>query len=114
MCLVAPSAADDPRTGVAPASDDEDGEVTSRIDDDEAGRDVVHWRWAADPNRSTNDPGYDDGWYAEQCGGCHFWLALAGPLGADWGLCANADAPFDGRSRFEHDGCAAHMSGGWR
>ncbi|MGC9669595.1 DUF3027 domain-containing protein [Planosporangium sp. 12N6] len=43
-----------------------------------------------------------------ECGGCRFWVALHGHLGRDYGACTNADSPFDGQVRFEHDGCAAY------
>ncbi|MFD6115734.1 DUF3027 domain-containing protein [Streptomyces yangpuensis] len=67
--------------------------------------DDVHERWLRLLNRSTGNPGYRDGWFDEQCGGCRFWVALSGELGLDWGACACADSPFDGQVRFEHDGC---------
>jgi Protein of unknown function (DUF3027) len=40
-----------------------------------------------------------------------FWLPLAGELGSDYGACANARSPFDGRVQFEHDGCEAPREG---
>ncbi|WP_343239407.1 DUF3027 domain-containing protein [Streptomyces sp. SID7909] len=69
------------------------------------GDDEVHERWLRLLNRSTGEPGYRDEWFDEQCGGCRFWIALRGELGLDWGVCTRADSPFDGRVRFEHDGC---------
>ena len=39
-----------------------------------------------------------------QCGGCRHMLALDG----DYGLCANAASPMDGRVIFEHGGCKMH------
>jgi hypothetical protein len=42
-----------------------------------------------------------------QCGGCRFWIALCGQIGNDSGACTNVEAAFDGRVRFEHDGCEA-------
>ena len=62
-------------------------------------------RWGARQNRSTGDPNYQDKWYSEQCGGCLHWLALAGSLGDDWGVCSSPSSPLDGTARFEHDGC---------
>ncbi len=59
-------------------------------------------------HRSTAELGYQDDWYGQQCGGCRYWIALGGELGADYGACTNPAASFDGRVRFEHDGCAAY------
>ncbi len=68
-------------------------------------RDAAHQRWIRALNRRTEAPAYRDEWYWEQCADCAHWCALAGPLGEDWGVCANAESPFDSRVRFEHDGC---------
>ncbi|MEU0403451.1 DUF3027 domain-containing protein [Streptomyces sp. NPDC006197] len=57
------------------------------------------------PSAGAGNPGYRDEWFDEQCGGCRFWIALSGELGLDWGACTRADSRFDGRVRFEHDGC---------
>ncbi|MCX5401272.1 DUF3027 domain-containing protein [Streptomyces sp. NBC_00102] len=73
---------------------------------DRAHNGECHARWAASSNRSTGDPGYRDEWYDAQCGGCRFWIALGGELGQDYGACTNSGSAFDGRVRFEHDGCA--------
>ncbi|MFF8322924.1 DUF3027 domain-containing protein [Streptomyces bobili] len=73
--------------------------------DDRGHNDECHARWAASLNRPTAEPGYQDGWYDSQCGGCRFWVALSGELGQDYGACTNSRSPFDGRVRFEHDGC---------
>ncbi len=67
--------------------------------------DDVHRRWLQLLNRSTGNPNYRDEWFDEQCGGCRFWTPLSGDLGLDWGACTHADSRFDGRVRFEHDGC---------
>ncbi|CAL9485593.1 MULTISPECIES: DUF3027 domain-containing protein [unclassified Streptomyces] len=74
--------------------------------DDLAHNGENHARWLALLNRSTGTPDYRDDWYYEQCGGCRFWVALSGRLGQDWGACTHAGSDFDGRVRFEHDGCA--------
>ncbi|MER7892562.1 DUF3027 domain-containing protein [Micromonospora sp. NPDC094482] len=66
-----------------------------------------HQRWIKQRNRDTVDPAYPEAWYDEQCGGCRFWIPLDGELGHDYGACTNPASPFDGRVRFEHDGCAA-------
>ncbi|MEU5120336.1 DUF3027 domain-containing protein [Streptomyces asoensis] len=69
--------------------------------------DACHERWSRVQNRRTDQPGYQDGWFDEQCGGCRFWVALNGELGQDWGVCTGPGSTFDGRVRFEHDGCDA-------
>ncbi|MDQ3622132.1 MAG: DUF3027 domain-containing protein [Verrucomicrobiota bacterium] len=38
--------------------------------------------------------------------GCRHFVPLAGDLGADWGICANAASPRSGLLTFEHQGCA--------
>ncbi|GAA2211406.1 hypothetical protein GCM10009850_068650 [Nonomuraea monospora] len=73
---------------------------------------AIHKRWIAERNRRTEDPGYREEWYYEQCGSCRFWLPLSGELGSDYGACANQASPFDGRVRFEHDGCEAFQEAG--
>ncbi|MFD7872912.1 DUF3027 domain-containing protein [Streptomyces sp. NPDC059766] len=73
--------------------------------DDRAHNDLCHERWSQEQNRSTRQPGYRDEWYDEQCGGCRCWVALSGELGRDWGVCTRNGSEFDGRVRFEHDGC---------
>lgn len=60
-------------------------------------------RWPL--NRSTAAADYREEWYFEQCGGCRFWIPLYGRIGNDWGVCSSGDSVFDGRVRFEHDGC---------
>jgi hypothetical protein len=72
----------------------------------------THERWLANANRHTDDSNYQEAWYFEQCGGCRFWLPLAGPAGEDFGVCSNALSPFDGTARFEHDGCDEFEDGG--
>ena len=73
--------------------------------DDRAHNDACHERWLQVQNRPTRQPRYRDDWYDAQCGGCRFWVALSGELGRDWGVCTHAGSAFDGRTRFEHDGC---------
>lgn len=68
-------------------------------------RRLAHLRWLTQRNRRPEDAGYRDEWYAEQCGRCEFWVPLAGDWGRDYGGCSNPASPFDGRIRFEHDGC---------
>ncbi|WP_217127225.1 DUF3027 domain-containing protein [Streptomyces sp. AC558_RSS880] len=67
--------------------------------------DECHERWVRLRSRRTDQSGYRDEWFDEQCGGCQFWVALRGGLGRDWGVCTHPGSPFDGRVRFEHDGC---------
>jgi uncharacterized protein UPF0158 len=50
-------------------------------------------------NRDTAEPGEDC-----SCGCIHF-VKLAGDLGYDWGVCANAQSPRAGLLTFEHQGC---------
>lgn len=66
---------------------------------------ACHERWLQVQSRRTDQPGYRDQWFDEQCGGCRFWIALSGELGQDWGVCTGPGSTFDGRVRFEHDGC---------
>jgi hypothetical protein len=73
------------------------------VDDRE--RRAVHERWTQRQNRRSDLPGYREEWHFQQCGGCLHWLAVAGQLGADWGVCSAASSPYDGVARFEHDGC---------
>lgn len=73
------------------------------VDDQE--REAIHSRWGERVNRRTDNPGYRDEWFFEQCGGCLHWLALSGQIGADWGVCSSESSQFDGVARFEHDGC---------
>lgn len=69
-------------------------------------RDESHQRWGrVRLNRDSGGAGYLESWYFEQCGGCVHWIALRGPLGNDWRVCSGASSAFDGRVRFEHDGC---------
>jgi hypothetical protein len=67
----------------------------------------THARWVTARNRApdTSNPDFKEAWVWEQCGICKFWLPLAGPLGADWGVCSNPDSSFDRTAMFEHDGC---------
>jgi hypothetical protein len=75
-------------------------------------RRATHRRWVATRNRDTASPEYQDAWYGQQCGACWFYVPLAGSYGYDWGVCTNAQAPFDGRAMFEHDGCEHHRPAG--
>jgi hypothetical protein len=74
---------------------------------DEAFATVTHNRWRRRRLRNMDDAAYRDDWYAEQCGGCRFWIALTGVLGGDYGGCANPASVRDGFVQFEHDGCDA-------
>jgi hypothetical protein len=53
--------------------------------------------------------GYQDAWYAQQCGGCANYVPLTGPLGDDWGACRSPLSPMDARLVFEHVGCGAFV-----
>jgi Protein of unknown function (DUF3027) len=80
------------------------GDPAPRPNDEAFQRDI-HERWVERQHRPMSDPEYRDEWCAEQCGGCRFWIPLSGVLGDDYGACANAASPRDGRVQFEHDGC---------
>lgn len=86
-----------------------------RLDRDQAHFRACHERWVKALSRSTGDPGYRDEWYAQQCGGCRYFLKLPGAFRFDWGVCSNAASPRDGRATFEHDGCEAFAAAeeGW-
>jgi hypothetical protein len=68
----------------------------------------VHKRWREQIvpiSRVPGTPGYKEEWYNEQCGACKYYLPLTGRFGDDWGVCSNPDSSFDGKVKFEHDGC---------
>jgi hypothetical protein len=77
--------------------------------DDTRHNEACHHRWQMRRNRSTADAEYRDDWYAQQCGGCRYWVALRGAIGLDYGLCTHAVSGYDGQVRFEHDGCDAFL-----
>lgn len=56
----------------------------------EAELDSIHGRWIRDRNRGRDDQEYQESWGEEQCGGCRFWIPLAGRVGNDYGACSNA------------------------
>ncbi len=49
-----------------------------------------------------------DARWAEQCGGCCYYIPLVGSIGADWGGCSNGRSPQDRTVVFEHYGCSKH------
>ncbi len=70
-----------------------------------------HARWIQDRNNTSANQGLEelpDEWYNEQCGQCHYYIPVKGILASDWGVCSNVASPFDGRVRFEHDGCSEY------
>lgn len=71
----------------------------------------IYRRWASDINLKAEDS-VDKEWRGRQCGACRFWIPLAGRLGYDYGACSNVLSEFDGRVRFEHDGCQAYEDAG--
>lgn len=75
-------------------------------------RGETHRRWIQHRNRDTASDDYREQWYSGQCGGCWFYVPLAGEYGYDWGVCTNSRSPFDRRAMFEHDGCEAFESAG--
>lgn len=66
---------------------------------------ATHDRWLTHRNRFPVTPEYEERWYNEQCQMCKHYIRLAGKMGADWGVCSSELSPFDGTTRFEHDGC---------
>lgn len=82
---------------------------------DEAHVHACHSRWVTRLNRSTGDPDYPEEWFSEQCGGCTFYVPLAGKWGYDWGVCSNEKSQVDQRAVFEHDGCEEFVANpeGW-
>jgi hypothetical protein len=86
-------------------STDRAGSTGAWTGNDRQHNDGCHERWSRVQNRPTRQPDYRDDWYDEQCGGCRLWVALSGELGRDWGVCTQSGSAFDGRVRFEHDGC---------
>jgi hypothetical protein len=76
--------------------------------------DACHLRWYPRRNRQPENPEYKDEWYAEQCGGCSYYVRLTGHFEDDYGACTNAKSSCDGRVMFEHDGCDQFQdAGGW-
>ena len=58
-------------------------------------------RWVKSSYKTGElQPDYD-GWIHHQCGGCRYF----GALGADYGICCNAQSVNDGKVVFEHGGC---------
>lgn len=52
----------------------------------------------------------EDDWGPDCSCGCKYFLPLEGPLGMDWGVCANPASPRVGLLTFEHQGCQAFES----
>jgi Protein of unknown function (DUF3027) len=74
----------------------------------------THERWLERRSRRQDQPDYRDEWQAQQCGGCTFWVPLAGTWGLDYGVSTHPASPFDGRAQFEHDGCEQfEAAGAW-
>ncbi|OGO55822.1 MAG: hypothetical protein A2V85_07470 [Chloroflexi bacterium RBG_16_72_14] len=73
--------------------------MAQRIDTDAAARSAIHKRWIEKTPRSE--------WHEDQCLFCRFYLPIEGPMGSDWGACANPVAPRDAQVTFEHDHCDA-------
>jgi hypothetical protein len=74
---------------------------TRRIDQDETGRRLTHDQWAVHVPRTA--------WHPDQCLFCRFYLPVEGPLGDDWGACANPASPRNATVTFEHDHCDAFV-----
>jgi hypothetical protein len=69
-----------------------------------------HERWMERRNRKTEEDGYKDEWWAEQCFSCKYFIPLSGAFANDYGACSNKKSPFDKQVMFEHDGCEFHQS----
>jgi hypothetical protein len=68
---------------------------------------VVH-QLPEDYESNGNTPRED----ASDCScGCRYFIKLAGPLGMDWGICANPASHRAGLLTFEHQGCLAFEDG---
>jgi hypothetical protein len=52
----------------------------------------------------------EEPWADCSCG-CRHYAILAGPLGADWGVCMNQRSPRAGLLTFEHQGCPQFEDG---
>lgn len=72
--------------------------MPDRIDSSEFEHGGIHVRWYG-RSRHPYDP--------DQCLHCRYFIPLDGPLGADWGVCANEASDSDGRLVYEHDHCDA-------
>ena len=74
-----------------------------------------HRRWLGRVNRAVDSADYQEAWFSEQCGGCAYYVRLAGALASDWGACTNQSSACDGTVRYEHDGCEHFIAakGGW-
>lgn len=69
------------------------------------GRDAAADRWAAGDN-GPDAPIAKSA--SEQCSTCGFLIAMSGPLGRAFGLCANEFSPSDGKVVSLDHGCGAH------
>jgi hypothetical protein len=99
----APVMAEDARSGQAVRMSNTEGSGRLRLGP--AHRRSTHDRWMALRSRKQESAEYRDGWWAEQCGRCRFWVPLSDSWGLDYGACTNAASALDARVVFEHDGC---------
>lgn len=65
----------------------------------------THYRWVELVGTNHNRRDVNEEANERPCVLCEFYIELTGSLGNDWGVCSNADSPFDARLMFEHDGC---------
>src|SRR5262245_35212362 len=84
-----------------------------RLTNDKAHFHSCHDRWLERMTATPESPEYDI--YADQCGGCRFFLHLTDAFKFDWGVCSNPKSPRDGLATFEHDQCREYVacSDGW-
>ncbi len=59
--------------------------------------DTPHERWIKRPRHDAGEK--------RQCMNCRYYIPLRGSVGADWGVCCNAQSQYDATLCFEHDGC---------
>jgi len=72
------------------------------------GRDDAAERWVASDSGPESDLAVAA---PAQCATCGFFIPLAGPLRAAFGVCANAISPLDARVVSLDSGCGAHSEG---
>ncbi|MEI8082884.1 MAG: DUF3027 domain-containing protein [Actinomycetes bacterium] len=123
---VLPTAPDDPRLvpGYADidATDESDEDALGRPDDEVTpvawelghgrprvlsalGRDLAAERWESGDGGPKSAIARAA---TEQCSSCGFLVAVSGPLGQAFGVCANEYSPADGRVVALNHGCGAH------
>jgi len=83
-----------------------DSEAPSKLD--RAHLDSCHERRIQRRQNLAPDADFDTlppSWFADQCGGCRYFIPMTGLFSSDWGVCSQRTAVKDGQVVFEHDGC---------